>query len=166
MSYYILIRGPLGIGKSTISQELAKRLNAEYISMDSILEEHGLARTDSDYTADDFLKANEIIIPHVKKLLAKGKIVIFDGNFYFKEQIDHLIKNVNAVHFVFTLKATLETCIERDKNRKQECGEEAAKAVYGLVSKFDYGTVIDTEGKSKEEIVKNMLSYVLKTSKK
>ncbi len=162
MSYYILIRGPLGIGKSTISRELAKRLNAEYISMDSILEEHGLAKTDSDYTADDFVKANEIIIPHAKKLLAKGKIVIFDGNFYFKKQIDHLIKNISATYFVFTLKAPLETCIARDKSREQGCGEEAAKAVYGLVSKLDYGTIIDTSKKNIEQTIQEILSYLPK----
>ena len=36
MEYYIIIRGPLGCGKSTISKALAKRLKAEHFAVDRI----------------------------------------------------------------------------------------------------------------------------------
>ena len=39
MSYYIIIRGALGIGKSTIARKLSRILNAGYISIDKVLEE-------------------------------------------------------------------------------------------------------------------------------
>ena len=38
-SYFIIIRGPLGSGKSTITQKIAKILRAEYIPIDRILDE-------------------------------------------------------------------------------------------------------------------------------
>ena len=38
MSYYIIIRGPLGCGKSTIAKKISKILNAKYISMDEIVD--------------------------------------------------------------------------------------------------------------------------------
>jgi shikimate kinase len=42
MSFWVIIRGPLGCGKSTISKELAKKINAKYFSIDKILKENNL----------------------------------------------------------------------------------------------------------------------------
>ena len=42
MSYYIIIRGPLGCGKSTVSKRLTNILNGHYIDVDEILKEQGL----------------------------------------------------------------------------------------------------------------------------
>ncbi len=42
MSFYIIIRGPLGCGKSTIAKALSKKLNAKYFAIDKILEENNV----------------------------------------------------------------------------------------------------------------------------
>lgn len=42
MSYYIIIRGPLGCGKMTGAKALARRIKAVYISSDGLLAENGL----------------------------------------------------------------------------------------------------------------------------
>ncbi len=160
MSYFIIIRGPLGIGKSTIAKVLAKHLNAEYISFDKVLEENGLDRRDDNFVPEDFIKANEIILSRAKESIKKGKIVIFDGNFYFKEQIEHLKKNLPYKCYIFDLKASVETCIERDSKRRRVYGEKATREVYELVSKFDYGTKINTDKKTEEEIVKEIMGYL------
>lgn len=158
MSFYIIIRGPLGCGKSTIAKALAKLLNAEYFSFDTVLEENGLDRKDDNFTAEDFIKADNIILPKAKKELSRDKIIIFDGCFYFKEQIVHLQENLPFKGFIFSLKASLATCIRRDSRRKRVYGEKAAEAVYELVNKFDYGVVIDTEDKTEVEVVRNIIS--------
>jgi shikimate kinase len=44
MTYYIIIRGPLGCGKTTIAKNLSKKLNAEYFAVDRILDEHNLTK--------------------------------------------------------------------------------------------------------------------------
>jgi len=62
--------------------------------------------------------------------------------------------------FVFTLKAPLEECIKRDANRDGSCGGNAAKVVYEIVSKFDYGEIIDTENKTEDEVVNEILVYL------
>jgi len=160
MSYFIVIRGPLGIGKTTIARALAKKLNAEYISIDKVLEENGLDKENNDFLPEDFVKANEIVLPKVKKDLSKGKIVIFDGCFYFKEQVEHLEKNLPMKHYIFNLKAPVETCIERDSKRKKVYGGKAAGEVFRLVSAFDYGIIINTDNKTPEQVVREILSYV------
>jgi len=96
MSYYVIIRGPLGVGKSTIASNLAKILDAEHVSMDDLLNKHGLDKVlekEGCIPAKNYIKANEIILPTAIKKLEEGKNVIFDGCFYHKEQIDHLVKN-------------------------------------------------------------------------
>jgi len=87
---------------------------------------------------------------------------VFDGNFYHKEQINDLIKNLNFKNFVFTLTADLKTCIKRDKERKNSYGKEAACAVYKLVSAFDYGFVINTNNKNSEQVVNEIIKQLPK----
>jgi adenylate kinase family enzyme len=159
---YIIIRGPLGIGKSTISKELAKRLKAKRISLDDLLQKNKLDDLDEKeggIPTKNFIKADNLILDEVKFNLKKGKIIIFDGCFYHKEQIKHLEKNLGKA-LVFNLKAPLSVCINRDNNRNKTFGQEAAKAVYRLVSKFDYGINIYTNNKTPKETIKEILSYL------
>ena len=62
-----------------------------------------------------------------------------------------MIKKIKFKSFVFTLKADVEECIARDKTRNP-LGEKNIKEVHALISKFDYGILVDTNKKSKEEI--------------
>lgn len=162
MSYYIIIRGTLGSGKSTIAEKLAGILKAKHIGIDEVLKKNGLDKMPPDapcVSAKNFIKANEIILPEAKELLANGRVVIFDACFYHKEVIEHLVKNLPFENYIFTLKAPLELCIKRDGERNKTHGEGAAQAVHSLVSRFDYGTIIDAN-KTFDETIKDILSYL------
>ncbi len=163
MSYFVIIRGPLGCGKSTIAEKLAKKIKAEYIAIDRILDEHDLTKDkEAGYISQkSFKKANEIITPRAKKLLEKGTPIVFDGNFYWKSQIDDLLKRLDFSHYIFTLKAPLEVCIERDRKRSKTHGEAAARVVYAKATEFEYGTVIDAT-RPVEDSVKKIISYLPK----
>lgn len=160
MAYYIIIRGPAGVGKSTVAGRLAKRLKGIHISFDKIMHDNRLDKIEgSGISENNFIKANEIAIPKATKNILKGKIVVFDGCFYHKSQLEHLVKNLQYSHFDFTLKAPLEECILRDGKRSKNIriGEKSIKDVYRLVSKFDYGNIIKTHNKTLDEIVKEIL---------
>jgi len=131
MMYYIIIRGPLGCGKSTIAEKLSKILNAKYFAVDRILDKHDLTKDkEAGYISQkSFIKANKIIAQEAKRILDSGKSVVFDGNFYWKSQIEDLIKRLDFQHHIFTLKAPLEVCIERDRQRRKTHGEDAARVV-------------------------------------
>ena len=162
MSYFILIRGPLGCGKTTIAKKLARELKASYISIDQVLEKHGLDKIppkEPSIPLKNFLNANKLVLPQARTDLEKGKIVIFDACFYNKEVIEDLIENLKYSHYIFTLKAPIELCIERDKGRKRVYGEDAARAVHKMVSRFDYGIVIDVSD-TLEKSVKEILKYL------
>ncbi|HBS48385.1 TPA: hypothetical protein DEO28_00280 [Candidatus Dependentiae bacterium] len=161
MSYFIIIRGPAGVGKTTIAKALAKSLNGYHISLDEILAKHGL-----DYIASEtcisenkMLAANKIVIPIAKEKLAAGQIVIFDESFYHKSPIEDLISQLKFPYFVYTLKADLEICVARNKQRTNPLDEQAIKDVFKLVSKFDYGIVINTNNQTIDEIMNEILSF-------
>lgn len=161
MPFVIIIRGPLGIGKTTISGELAKVLNAKIFHIDKILEEIKLDKVDEKLgyiPSVNFLKANKTITPQIKEILDNLGRVIIDGCFYHKEQLEDLKENLrNYKCYTFTLKAALETCTNRDSNRTKSYEKSAAEAVYKLVSKFDYGNVINSEGKNIKQVMNEIL---------
>jgi predicted kinase len=144
-SYFVIIRGALGCGKSTIAERLSKKLNAKHISIDKVLAENDLEgdREEGYISQRNFKKANEIVLPEVEEALDSGKSVIFDGNFYWKSQIADLIEKVGCDGYVFTLEAPLEVCIERDSKRNKPHGEGAARAVYKKSTEFEYGISVD-----------------------
>ena len=163
MSFIVVIRGSLACGKTTISKKLSEIIKAKYISIDEILETKGL---DNDWqegyiSEKSFIKANETILPSAKKILGKGKPIIFDGNFYWKSQLDDLIKKLNFPHYIFTLKAPLKVCIERDAKRTKPHGEDAAKAVFKKSNEFDYGILIDVT-KNLRSCLDEIISYLPK----
>ncbi|HLC81781.1 MAG TPA: AAA family ATPase [Candidatus Nanoarchaeia archaeon] len=159
----IIIRGPLGCGKSTIAGKLSKILNAKYFAVDRILEEHNLTKNkEAGYISQrSFIEANEIIALRAKRILDSGKLIVFDGNFYWKSQINNLIEKLNFQHHVFTLKAPLKVCIARDAERGKTHGEDAARTIYKKSIEFDYGTVININ-RSLGECIDDILSYLPK----
>lgn len=164
MTYYLIIRGPLGCGKSTIAKQLCKKINAKYISMDEIVDNNRIIKKpDKNGMIDvrNFLQANKILLPTAIKYLEKNNVVIIDGCFYHKKQIIDLMNKLNPYKlYIFDLIAPLEVCIERDKNRNNCFGKDAAKAVYNAVSKFSMGTRIDTTKKIPTETIKEILRYL------
>jgi adenylate kinase family enzyme len=163
MSYYIIIRGPLGCGKSTISEKLAKIIDAKYFAIDRILDEchFTLSKEEGYISQESFKKANNIIVPEAIKILKSDKSIIFDGNFYWKSQIDDLINKIDFPHYVFTLKAPVELCVDRDAKRDKSHGKDAATVVHKKSTEFTYGTEIDVT-KNINECINEILSYLPK----
>ena len=162
---FVIIRGPAAVGKSTISKIIVENIGALHVSFDDILSKHNLGTVERDgISAENFVRGNEIALDMIKQL--KPKIVVLDGCFYRDEQMNHLLKNFVGKHFVFTLKAKVEECIMRNKERGNPISEDAVWDVFKLVSKRDYGTIIDISGKTINQVVQEILSHLpLKRSK-
>lgn len=157
MSYCIIIRGPAGVGKTTISKELSNCIGADYISFDEIMNLNKLDTIVGDgIPSENFVKANEIVIDMIKD---KTKVV-FDGCFYRKEQIDHLLKNIKSEVIIFTLDATLDECLKRNKYRTNALSDENIKQVYLLVAEIKIGISINTFGKTSKQVVLELLNHI------
>lgn len=165
MKRLIVIRGPLGIGKSTISKLVAKKINGKYFSIDGILDDHNLTKEDKKAgcrAESEFVRANEILLPTLKENLEKDISVVVDGNFYWEGAIKHLIEELKDYNpIVFDLKARVEVCIERDSHRNPPHGEGAARAVHNLVSRFESGIAIKNEDSDIDEKVNEIISKII-----
>ena len=161
MSYFVIIRGPLGVGKSTVTKILAQKLNAKYFSVDQILAENKLDVVDEKIGCipeENFLKVNQIII---QDILKNNQSVVIDGNFYYQNQIENLIQNIPFKSFVFTLTAPVKICIQRDSARPSPHGKWAAIAVHSLVSKFNFGEVVDVSNLTVDQSVEKIFSKLI-----
>ncbi|MFZ0831059.1 MAG: ATP-binding protein [Thermoplasmata archaeon] len=158
MSFYVLIRGPLGVGKTTVAKRVAQEVGAEYISIDRILDDEGL--WDSGRVSE-FLDANAVGAPRAREFLEHGTPVIFDGNFYWQTQIADLTRRLNFRHRIFTLDAPLSVCVERDARRDPSHGREAAEQVFVKATRFDAGIRIDAT-RPLERIVSDIVARLRK----
>jgi tRNA uridine 5-carbamoylmethylation protein Kti12 len=140
MSYYVIVRGPLGSGKTTVSKRVAKILTARYLSIDRILDEQGLWYSGR---LSEFLRVNALAARRARVELTRGTPVVLDGNFYWKTQLVDLERRLNFPHRIFTLKVPLSVCVERDSRRNPPHGREAAEQVYARSTRLDVGLRID-----------------------
>jgi predicted kinase len=164
MRVCILIRGPLGVGKTTVARALTEQVGGLYVSVDGILAEHGLDKVEGEcITAENFIKASKLALPQARQALSKSRAVIFDGNFYHRAQIDHLVDVLPGPHYAFTLKSPLTVCIDRDSKRPRVYGTGAARAVRNMVSRFDYGVSIDTSEMTLEDAMAALRGYLPET---
>jgi adenylate kinase family enzyme len=163
MAYFIIIRGPAASGKTTIAKMLSKKLNGRRISIDDLLRKNKLDKIEGEcIPLKNFIKASDIVIPDALKNLKKSVVIIFDGNFYHRSQINDIIKRVKYPHFVFTLKADVVECVKRDKKRKG-IGKKSVEDVHKLVSKFNVGYIIDTTNKTKSEVMREIIEKIQNT---
>ena len=158
MSYYAIVRGPLGAGKTTVSGRLASAVGGKHVAIDAILDQYQLEEWDEDCISEaSFLRANAIAVREAEPTLRSLSPVIFDGNFYWRSAVDDLVARLPFPHVVFTLKVPLATCIARDAGRSPSYGPDSAREVYAKTTAFDYGVLVDATG-SVDVIVKVMLA--------
>ena len=171
MSFFVVVRGPLGVGKTTVARRLATELGGAYISVDRVLEENRFEEWDNGrISLKSFLEANLVLASEGAKSLASEIPVVIDGNFYWMEAIEDLVLRLGAPHFIFSLSAPLEVCAGRDASRPEtpagreprageRLGAESVAQVYKLVSDVAYGVSIDAAG-SVDSVLRTMLDSI------
>jgi predicted kinase len=155
MPFYLIVRGPLGAGKTTVAGALAESIAGRVVSIDAILEE-----MEWDGGSESlFLRANEVATRKARDALDHGVPVVFDGNFYWQSALDDLAGRLPFPHRVFRLDVPLEVCVERDRHRAPSYGEEATREVFEKVARVRSGIPIDGS-RPVAEIVRAMVSRI------
>jgi len=158
MKKLIIIRGPLGVGKTTVSKILAQDLHLKYLSLDQIIDENHLIPINAEgVPLESYLKANEIILELANR---SEDSFIIDGCFYYQEQIDDLVKKFDNNVEIFTITSEVEKCIERDSKRSKVYGEDSARFVHMVTTKIKAGHEIDNTDLSTAETVEKIIKII------
>jgi len=147
VGFFLIVRGPLGSGKTALSRRLVEVLKGRYVSIDQILDDHGLEQWDGDYISEQsFLDANRFAVREAEGYLRGGQPVVIDGNFYWRSVVDDLLARLPYPHLVLTLKVPFSECVVRDAARTHPLGTESVRMVFDKATSFDCGVPLDATG--------------------
>ena len=156
----IVIRGALGVGKSTIANKVAEKYSVPYLSLDKIIDDNGLS-TEDGIPLENFIKSNDIVVSQSEGC----GLAVLDGCFYYSKQIEDLKQKFAGDVIFITLYSSLEKCIERDSKRDKVYGKESAEFVFNMSDGIREGYYIDNENLTEEEF-ESFKSVVLDYLKK
>ena len=140
----VVICGPPAAGKTTLTERVRDRLEAE-------------GRTVHTVHSDDFSRRT---YERMYERVAAGPegIWLVDGTFYDREwQIQfQTLEDVYVVHVT----ASLETCLERNREREEAIDEEGVHVVYREFDEPDADLRIDTDELSAAEATERVLEAI------
>ncbi|MFT4343788.1 MAG: AAA family ATPase [Candidatus Woesearchaeota archaeon] len=174
MKKLIILRGPSGVGKSTVIKELLLHFgkNVAYIPVAHTT--YSLIPEEIEFASDNLINLmHDNADDLVRNFLKANYTVLTDAIFYHKtnnkSRLDRLVKigqRNNAKIYVFDLEASLPTLLSRAKKRARpkDVSTDFAliKKKYITFSRNRYKNAIavSTDNKSVKKIVEEILSYV------
>ena len=133
-NFYMMIGVP-GAGKSYVANKLKTELGAKVFSSDEYRAK--LLGDERDQSNNDLVFRT--LQREMKATLDKGESAIFDATNVNRKKRVAFLKALNLgenVHKVaYVVAPTIETCIERDKNRERTVSE---RVIYKMVSAFQF----------------------------
>lgn len=164
--FVIVIAGPTGVGKTTLSKMLSKHYNCAYISEDEVTKEvfPDIYKNIEDYP-DKVKKAESQLLKRAKEIFASGECVVIDQINLEKEFIEEIKKAFHKHLMLRVLWPPMEITIERDKRREGwTSGENTIKRFYkkyeGLKSIIGEENYIDNSHQTPEETLERFIASI------
>ena len=166
--HIIVIRGPSGVGKTSVALRLSDYIHAEYFSFDEVMKLHELdADVEGIIPIANFIKANEIIFSEIKTTAAD--VCILDCSLYHKEHLEDIQKRADEsciTMSVFTMDASLVVCQKRNSTSRTAKPNEKIEKIHSAVHALITGIVVPTRDKTVRDIVGEIARLYLKFKKK
>lgn len=158
---YIIIRGPAGVGKTTLAKKLiayfnSHKISAKYFSPGLMRKKHNLG-----FSMKEKLKADNFLISEARDIIEKGHVAIFDEVYYYPQQMLNF-RNKLGSPIVIHLKAPIGALLERNSKRtgKKKLSEKRMRDVYGLDRRFRNGNVINTHKRNKNQVFRGVVRVI------
>jgi adenylylsulfate kinase len=141
----VAVCGPAGVGKTTVATALRERLTDRGRSFE-------LLHSD-DFARDTYRRMYE-------RVAGSEADWIVDGTFYERDWQTLFQRLDDEVLFVY-LRAALESCLERNRERDDPIDERGVRGVFHEFDPPRAGVSVDTTGRSVAETVDQVTEAVL-----
>lgn len=169
----IVLIGFMGCGKSTVGKALATELSYEFRDTDAMIED-AYGKTISkmfEENGEEYFRNAETELLKTLSAETEGVVLATGGGMPMREENAALLRNIGTVVFLEAKIETILLRLQNDTGRPLADGEDREKRLRPLYEKrlpvyrkaADY--VLDTEGKSIYEIVKETITVLEKTTR-
>ena len=152
MTKAILLRGPAGVGKSTIGRQLQEQLPGSWANLDVDLFKHMISKKSSMFRSDT---AHDVALYFLEKLLQSNTNMVIEEIFKepFYNQTLELFEKYNCEVLTVFLTATVDTVVQRDEARAKNKGEDTIRMLHDQIASLNEKLVIDTGQNTIQETV-------------
>lgn len=142
-SKIIILRGPAGVGKSTLAALLKERLGDKWAHLDIDKLKHVISKDSGDIRSRI---AHDVGIYFIEQLLANNLNIIIEEIFreeYYKKVLG-LLKAHQAVIHKYFLAADVDTLMKRNNGRAKVKDAATIQKLHKEIRPFDGESIIDT----------------------
>ena len=155
MNKVVILRGPSGVGKSTISRHIQDKLGVNWTAIDVDKLKHYMPMKEGQSNrAERSRIAHDVSKFFAKAMYDKGYDVILE-EMYKKDYNDSLIeflKNHDMQYLKVFLSAPVELVVERAQAREKEVSDDEIRRHFSEIEVYDDDFVIDTAKFSSDEV--------------
>ncbi len=131
MSYYLILRGPPAVGKTSIANSLRSTLKGKTVHID--IDKLRMMPYRCGGSEEEKALANRNAIDLCLNFVEAGYRVILDELFYQRELIDEIEQRVSYPHQKILFTCSLETCLRRNQGREYQLKNEQLERLYNQV---------------------------------
>ena len=161
MNYVVILRGPSGVGKSTISHIIQEKLGLNWTAIDVDKFKHYMPMKEGQSNRVERSRiSHDVSKFFAKQMYEKGYNVILE-EMYKKDYNDSLLEflHTNDMRYLKVfLSAPIEQVLERAKNREKEVPDHEIRRHFSEVEAYPDDFVLDTTRYSREEIADRIIA--------
>lgn len=163
----VVLRGPAGVGKSTISRIIQEKLGVNWVVIDVDKLKHYMPLKEGQTNRAERSKiAHDVSQFFTKEMCQKGYDVILE-EMYKKPFNDSIINflQINHIDYIkIFLSAPIEHVLQRSKSREKDVPDEEIRRHFSEIVAYDDDFVIDTTKYSSEQAADLIITEIKKKS--
>lgn len=164
---YMILRGPMAVGKTTTGRALFKYLNKigierAFIPFDMLRKL--ISRREPSYELKKIHTENAVVLAN--KFISEGYFTILEGVYAIQELLDYLKTNIHGEYKLFQLNCDINTLLKRDSSndRAFSCGCEKINLALQILkensNKNPEEIIIDNTYLSVDEVVDKIINNI------
>lgn len=165
MNKVLILRGPAGVGKSTISSLIQKKLGVNWAVIDVDKLKHYMPMKENQINRAERSKiAHDVSKFFAHEMYEKGYDIILEEMYKkpYNDSLVEFLKSNNMEYLKVFLSAPVEVVIARSNAREKNPPEDELRRHYAEIEPYSDDFVIDTTKHSSEEATDMIIAELQK----